>query len=153
MQGCGSGSPLGWKAGSGSAFKVKIYKFSRFNIEPRKTVSQWMPGGSKWSPGVSIDQWSQISITLKRSWIRIRIKVENSIRIRVKVEKAESGSALKWCGSATPGHWSDGLTAVLFRRMPAVSAVTGAALSLRQEDGLRAALYRGHALLRGHLVN
>jgi hypothetical protein len=62
-------------------------------------------GGSKWSPGGSEDQWSQISITLRRSririrmkvknWIRILIKVKNWIRILIKVKKAGSVSVLK----------------------------------------------------------
>jgi hypothetical protein len=30
-----------------------------------------------------LDQWTQIPVTLKRSWIRIHIKVESWIRIRI----------------------------------------------------------------------
>jgi hypothetical protein len=48
--------------------------------------AQWRPGGSKWSPGGSIDCWSQIPITLKSSWIRIRIKRKSWIRIRIQVK-------------------------------------------------------------------
>ncbi len=40
---------------------------------------QWKPVGSQWSLGGSVDQGSQIRITLMRSRIRIRIKV---MRIR-----------------------------------------------------------------------
>jgi hypothetical protein len=54
-------------------------------------------GGAKWSFQRSIDQWSQIRITLMRirirnrnkvkSWIRIRIKVKRWIQIRIKVKR------------------------------------------------------------------
>ncbi len=47
--------------------------------------SQWRRGGSIWSPGVSVDQWSQIRIILMRSRIRIRIKGKSWIRNRIKV--------------------------------------------------------------------
>jgi hypothetical protein len=42
-------------------------------------------GGPKWSPGGSLDQWSQIPITFIR--VRIRIKVKSWIRIRIYSEK------------------------------------------------------------------
>jgi hypothetical protein len=38
-----------------------------------------------WSPEGSVEQWSQIGITLMKSRIRIRIKVKSRIRIRIKV--------------------------------------------------------------------
>jgi hypothetical protein len=47
---------------------------------------KWMPGFSKWSPGGSVEQWSQIAITLMRSSIRTRIEVKRWIRIRIKVK-------------------------------------------------------------------
>ncbi len=53
--------------------------------------SQWRPGSSEWSPGGCTDPWSQVPVTLKRSfiWIRIRIRIQvkswiwNLIRIEV----------------------------------------------------------------------
>jgi hypothetical protein len=42
-------------------------------------------GRSKWSPGESINQWSQIPITFKKSWIQVRIEVKSWIRIRTEV--------------------------------------------------------------------
>jgi hypothetical protein len=38
----------------------------------------------KWSPGGSVNQWSQIRITLMRIRIRISIKVKSWIRIRIE---------------------------------------------------------------------
>ncbi len=89
--------------GSGSAFlknwiliriRVKSFLGLKWAAEGRGR-SQWRPGGSKWSLRGSIDHWLQIPITLKRSWIRIRIKVNCRIR------KSWSRSTLKWWGSAT----------------------------------------------------
>ncbi len=44
---------------------------------------------AQWSPGGSVDQWSQVHITLMMSRIRIRIKVKRQVpaRIRIKSEK------------------------------------------------------------------
>jgi hypothetical protein len=108
-QGCGSGSrfALFFDAGSGYTFllpglririqmriisgrwirirfKDVIQKLQRLIIEScTLTMEAW---GFKMEPWVSIDMWSQITITLKRSWlrIRIRIKVESWIRICIK---------------------------------------------------------------------
>jgi hypothetical protein len=43
-------------------------------------------GGSKWSLEVSVDQWSEICITLIRTRIRIRIKVKSWIRTRIRIK-------------------------------------------------------------------
>jgi hypothetical protein len=52
----------------------------------------------KWSPGGSIDQSSQIPITLKRSRIRIRIKVESWIRIKILIRiKRKSWIRIRIC--------------------------------------------------------
>ncbi len=63
----------------------KIEKLSSGRRGPWR--SQWRSGGYKWSPGRSVDQWSQILITLIRSRIlfRIRIKVKGWIWISIKV--------------------------------------------------------------------
>ncbi len=47
-------------------------------------MEAWME--AQWSPRGSLNWWSQISITLKRSCIRIRIKMRSWIRIRIKVK-------------------------------------------------------------------
>jgi hypothetical protein len=52
---------------------TEVKKFRRFS-------------GSEWSPGGSVNQCSQIRITLMRSRIRIRTKMKSSIRIRSKVK-------------------------------------------------------------------
>ncbi len=46
-------------------------------------------GGSKWSRGGSVDQWSQIRIKVKSQKMLIHIKEKRWIRIKL-------------CGSATP---------------------------------------------------
>ncbi len=71
----GSGSAIQWKAGpgSGSTLKSKLRSFR----------------GSKWRRGGSVEQWSQIRITLMRSRKNIlnrsRITGKRGIRIRSKV--------------------------------------------------------------------
>ncbi len=63
-------------------------KYSRFGTQTLTVEacrrSKWRPECSNWCPGGSIDQWSQIPITLMRSriLIRIRTKVKSWIRIR-----------------------------------------------------------------------
>ncbi len=71
----GSGSALEWKAGSGSAFKSKFRSLKAQNraVEGHGR-SQLKHGGSEWSSGESVDQWTRTRITLKR--IRIRIHLE-----------------------------------------------------------------------------
>jgi hypothetical protein len=64
-------------AGYGSALKSK-------SIEIAHNIG--LPGGSKWSPGGPVDQWSQIPITLKKSWIQIHFKVKSWIWIRIRIE-------------------------------------------------------------------
>jgi hypothetical protein len=70
--------------------KVKIKKKSHGGSW---TLTMVGSGGSKYSPGGSIDQWSQIRDTLTSSRI--------PIWIFIKVRKAGFGSAIKLCGSAT----------------------------------------------------
>jgi hypothetical protein len=48
---------------------------------------QWRRGGSKWSFEWSVEQWSQIQITLKRNMIRIYIRVKSRIRIRISIKE------------------------------------------------------------------
>jgi hypothetical protein len=52
--------------------KVTIQKLERLNVEPWRAVDTHTGGleAQEWSPGGSVDQWSQILITLKRRWIR-----------------------------------------------------------------------------------
>ncbi len=99
FQGCGSGS--GWtriifESYSRIRFRVKSWMQVRFIVKIQKLETQnravegigrsrWRPGGSKWSPEGSVDQWSQIPFTLKKSRIRIRINVKSFFRIRIKV--------------------------------------------------------------------
>jgi hypothetical protein len=54
--------------------KVKTQQPWRIKIEPG-TLTMEALRGSKWSPGRSVDQWSQICFTLMRSRIRIRIHI------------------------------------------------------------------------------
>jgi hypothetical protein len=62
----------------------------RLKLELRRAVDaqKWRRGGSKWSPGGSVDQWSQIRIPLiTLSKIRTRNKVISRIRICIKVKR------------------------------------------------------------------
>ncbi len=92
-QGCGSGSPripalfrkagfasaIEWKTGFGSALKSKFWGFkgSKTGAVEGLWRSLWRHGGWKWSLGESVDQWSQICITLMMM-IRIRIPPHES---------------------------------------------------------------------------
>ncbi len=89
-RGCGSGLALifGSRYRFGFALEKKNESGSALKSEFRSYRSSWSRGGSKWSPEWSLDQWSQIRITVcwragsgsaMKSWIRIRIKV---MRIR-----------------------------------------------------------------------
>jgi hypothetical protein len=49
--------------------------------------SQSRRGGSKWSNGGSVDQWSLIRFNVMRSRIRIHYKVKSRNRIRIKVKR------------------------------------------------------------------
>ncbi len=75
-QGCGSAFKSKFKSVRGSKYSRAVKGRGRSHLRP---------GGSKWSPGGSIDRWSKVPITLKRSWIRIRIEVKNWIRIRFRI--------------------------------------------------------------------
>ncbi len=55
-------------------------------------LPQWRRGGIKWSTGGSVDQWSQISITLMN---RIRIRIEVKIWIRIRMEVMRSATLFK----------------------------------------------------------
>jgi len=48
-------------------------------------MEPWRAVRSKWRPGGSVGQWSQIRINLMMNRIRIRIGVKSLIRIRIKV--------------------------------------------------------------------
>jgi hypothetical protein len=52
-------------------------------MEPWRAVDAHSGGveAQKWSPGGSVDQWSQIRIALMESRIRIRMKVSDPDRI------------------------------------------------------------------------
>ena len=67
--------------------------------------SQRRRGGSKWSRGGSVDQWSQICITLTRNRIQISIKVKSRIRIRIKMKRGFCIKVMRirkaWCNLYT----------------------------------------------------
>jgi hypothetical protein len=68
--------------------KVKIQKLKRFKIGSWRTE---YAHNVEWSPRGSTDQWSQISITLKRSWSGFAWR-----------RKAGSGSAIKYSKKLDP---------------------------------------------------
>jgi hypothetical protein len=72
-------------------------KVSLFSLIAGRGRSQWRLGGSKWSPGGSVEQWSQIRITFR---IRIRIKVKRLIRIRL-VDQLQVFPEVRQAGYAT----------------------------------------------------
>jgi hypothetical protein len=59
--------------------EVRIQKLWRLRIEPWRAEDAHN-GGTKWSRVGSLDQWSQICLTLMTSRIRIRIKVKDGSR-------------------------------------------------------------------------
>ncbi len=77
------------------------------------------PEDQKWSSGGSVDQWSQLPITLMRSRIRIRIriKMKRMIRICIKVKRECSGSVTFWYGSVPLTNGS-GSGSCSFRQWP-----------------------------------
>jgi hypothetical protein len=87
-------------AGSRIHISMKSWIRIRIHIEVKKFMSleaqneaveghrylQWRRRGSKWRPEGSVDQWSQIGITLMRSIIRISIKVKRWIWIGIRIK-------------------------------------------------------------------
>jgi hypothetical protein len=75
------GSALIWKLGSGSG-RIRISFGSWIRIRIRGKIWIWIRipvktqklSGLKMEAWRAVDAWSQIPITLKRSWIRLRIK-------------------------------------------------------------------------------
>ncbi len=68
-------------------------------MEPWRTIDAH--NGGKWSPGGSVDQWSQMLFTLIMSRMRIHIIVNIRIQSIELKWKDRFWSALKWCGSET----------------------------------------------------
>ncbi len=76
IEGSGSDS-LTEGSGSGRPRNMWILRIRIRNTALEAKRSQWRPGGSQWSPGWSLNQWSQIRITSMRSRIPIRIRVKS----------------------------------------------------------------------------